>query len=112
MGVLDFEALNDENNALKEKFTKNIFEQNPVGVVFPMTSKIGNPTRVERFDKNCVEYFVGNLIYFQEFLRNFLKSIKKSSTERFNTEETEKNFRESKKCWFCCHFMRRKRNYR
>ena len=59
---------------MKEKLTKNIFEQVPVNVNFHMKSKLGNPSHLETFGKNFARCFVGKLLYLQEVIHSFFKN--------------------------------------
>ena len=63
LAFADFEAMNKKDNTMKGKLIDNIFEQVPVSVTFHKTSKLGNPSYLESFDKNCVGDFVGRLLY-------------------------------------------------
>ena len=50
--------MNQEDNMMKGKKTKNIYEQFPVDVSFCKTSNLGNPAYLEVFGNKCVRDIV------------------------------------------------------
>ena len=75
---------------MKGKVTKYICKQVPVGIIFHVTSKLGNPIHSESFDKNKVRDFVDRLKYLQKFVHKLFKRFQEKPTEQVFTQETEK----------------------
>ena len=82
-----------EDNTMKRKLAKNIYEQVPVVVTFCMTSKIGNPADLESFDEKFAGDFVKRLNFSKDSLQNCLKKEKNFLLKRSSPEELKQNQR-------------------